>query len=163
MGVPGSNVRLQYEPPPEGGDLRMTGWILASDQVPLHLATHHPTLYLPEYPESRVEVRIGDKYKPDVVQLNAAGEPDFWGEAGMVGRRKIESLVRRYKNTHFVISKWDTRLDPFEKMVAHALDGATRSAPFDLIRFPVDSIARFIDDEGNITITQADVEWIRLE
>ena len=33
-------------------------------------------LYLPEYPESRVEVRIGDKYKPDVVQLNAQDEPD---------------------------------------------------------------------------------------
>ena len=48
-GAPGSNVRLQYEPPPEGGDLRMTGWIPASDTVPLHLATHHPTLYLLEY------------------------------------------------------------------------------------------------------------------
>ena len=45
-GAPGSDVRLQYEPPPEGGDVRMTGWIPASDTVPLHLATHHPTLYL---------------------------------------------------------------------------------------------------------------------
>lgn len=45
-GAPGSDVRLQWEPPPEGGDLRMTGWIPASDTVPLHLATHHPTLYL---------------------------------------------------------------------------------------------------------------------
>ena len=45
-GAPGSAVRLQYEPPPEGGDVRMTGWIPAADTVPLHLATHHPTLYL---------------------------------------------------------------------------------------------------------------------
>lgn len=45
-GAPGSDVRLQYELPPEGGDVRMTGWIPASDTVPLHLATHHPTLYL---------------------------------------------------------------------------------------------------------------------
>lgn len=45
-GAPGSEVRLQYEPPPEGGDVLMTGWIPASDTVPLHLATHHPTLYL---------------------------------------------------------------------------------------------------------------------
>jgi len=45
-GAPGSGVRLHYEPPPEGGDVRMTGWIPASDTVALHLATHHPTLYL---------------------------------------------------------------------------------------------------------------------
>ncbi|MBN1563256.1 MAG: hypothetical protein JXA10_05420 [Anaerolineae bacterium] len=120
-------------------------------------------LYLPQYPASRVEVRIGDKYKPDVVQLNAQGEPEFWGEAGMVGKRKIESLVRRYKNTHFVIGKWDARLDPFEKIVSGALEGVDRSAPFDLIRFPDDSIARFIDDEGVITIAPDDLEWLRLE
>ncbi|MCL7959006.1 MAG: D-alanyl-D-alanine carboxypeptidase/D-alanyl-D-alanine-endopeptidase [marine benthic group bacterium] len=47
-GAPGSDVRLQYEPPPEGGDVRMTGWIPASDTTNLHLATHHPTLYLLE-------------------------------------------------------------------------------------------------------------------
>ena len=45
-GAPGSEVRLQYEPPPEGGDVRMTGWIPAADTTDLHLATHHPTLYL---------------------------------------------------------------------------------------------------------------------
>ena len=45
-GAPGSAVRLHYEPPPEGGDVRLTGWIPAADTVPLHLATHHPTMYL---------------------------------------------------------------------------------------------------------------------
>jgi serine-type D-Ala-D-Ala carboxypeptidase/endopeptidase (penicillin-binding protein 4) len=45
-GAPGSAVRLAYEPPPEGGDVRLTGWIPVGDTVPLHLATHHPTLYL---------------------------------------------------------------------------------------------------------------------
>ena len=48
-GAPSSAVRLQYEPPPEGGDVRMTGWIPAADTVDLHLATHHPTLYLLAY------------------------------------------------------------------------------------------------------------------
>jgi len=45
-GAPGSGVRLRYEPPPEGGDVVMTGWIPAGDTVKLHLATGHPTLYL---------------------------------------------------------------------------------------------------------------------
>jgi len=45
-GAPGSEARLQFEPPPEGGDVRLTGWIPASDTVDLHLATDHPTLHL---------------------------------------------------------------------------------------------------------------------
>lgn len=48
-GAPGSAVRLRYELPPEGGAVRMTGWIPAVDTVDLHLATHHPTLYLLEH------------------------------------------------------------------------------------------------------------------
>lgn len=119
-------------------------------------------LHLPDYPDLRVEVRIGDKYKPDVVQLNAQQVPEFWGEAGMVSRAKICSLVRRFPHTHFALGKWDTRLDPFVAMVKDALADARRAAPFDLIRFPADSIARFIDDDGHIAITHADLDWVRL-
>lgn len=54
-GAPGSAVRLRYEPPPEGGTVRMTGWVPLGDTVSLHLATHHPTLYLLEYLQSRLE------------------------------------------------------------------------------------------------------------
>jgi D-alanyl-D-alanine carboxypeptidase/D-alanyl-D-alanine-endopeptidase (penicillin-binding protein 4) len=53
-GDPGSQIRLRYEPPPEGGAVRLRGWIPAGDSVPLHFATHHPTLYLLEYLESRL-------------------------------------------------------------------------------------------------------------
>ena len=45
-GAPGSEVRLEYEPPPEGGDVVLIGWIPAGDTVDLHLAAEHPTLYL---------------------------------------------------------------------------------------------------------------------
>jgi len=49
-GAPGSEVRLQFLPPPEGGDVRLEGWIPAGrDTVPLYLATPHPTLYLLDY------------------------------------------------------------------------------------------------------------------
>ncbi len=50
-GAPGSEVRLHYERPPEGGDIRLIGWIPAGDTVPLHLASHHPTLYLLDHLE----------------------------------------------------------------------------------------------------------------
>jgi len=126
-------------------------------------------LYLPQYPQMSVEIRIGDRYKPDVVampqqpdiyQVNDA--PLFWGESGQVGRDKIENLTRRYHNTHFAIAKWDTALTPVVGMVEKLLIGVDRSAPFDLITFPSDSISRFIDDAGNISISHDDLDWVRL-
>ena len=123
-------------------------------------------LYLPQYPHMSVEVRIGDRYKPDVVAMptvsdpySVLDEPLFWGESGQVGRDKIDNLVRKYKNTHFAIAKWNTSLQPHIKLVEKVLEGVKRTAPFDLLSFPPDSVARFIDDEGNITIKHADLLW----
>lgn len=124
-------------------------------------------LYLPQYPTSQIEVPIDDKYKPDVVAFDPAPpiyqvpEPIFWGEAGRVGRDKIASLVRRYADTHFVVAKWDRPLTPYIDIVREALDGQTRTAPFDLIAFPEQSIET-VDDKGHIHITFDDVERVQL-
>jgi hypothetical protein len=119
-------------------------------------------LYLPRYPDLGVEIAIGDRYKPDVVELTLREKPRFWGEAGEVGEQKIRSLAKRFRDTHFAIAKWDTRLDPLIEIVSASLEGLKRSAPFDLITFPDDSVERFLDDRGNITITHDDIEWVRL-
>lgn len=124
-------------------------------------------LYLPDYPNMTVEIKIGDKYKPDVVAFAPGvdlrgGTPVFWGEAGQVGRDKIQSLVRRYPQTHFALAKWQSRLDPYMAIVESALAGTRRSAPFDLINFREGS-EHLIDDDGYITITHDDVEWVRLQ
>jgi hypothetical protein len=124
-------------------------------------------LYLPDYPNSTIEVRIGDRYKPDVVAFAPDdvrfrdNEPIFWGEAGQVGRAKIEALVRRYPDTHFAIGKWNTRLRPHTDIISKALEGVKRNAPFDLISFPEHS-ADFIDDDGMIHISHDDLSWQRL-
>ena len=120
-------------------------------------------LYLPEYPDLLVEVPVGDRCKPDVVALGPDARPRFCAEAGSVGVEKIRTLARRYRDTHFAMAKWDTRLDPFLALVREALDGVTRSAPFDVIRFADDSADRFIDEKGRITITHEAIEWVRLE
>ena len=118
-------------------------------------------LYLPHYPRLAVEVGIGDKYKPDLVQLDARGEPAFWGESGKVGVEKYRSLLRRFPDTHFAVAKWAERLDPHAALVRAALDGRPRRAPFDLIAFPPDA-ARFVAEDGTVTVTFDDVEVVRL-
>ncbi|MDZ4767032.1 MAG: hypothetical protein SGI73_21035 [Chloroflexota bacterium] len=119
-------------------------------------------LYLPMYPDLTVEIRIGDRYKPDVVQLDAAGKPTFWGESGKVSPDKIESLARRYRGTHFVISKWSMKLDPVADLVRAARVQYPSAAPFDLLSFPHDAAARFVRDDGTIQLTHADIEWVRI-
>ncbi len=119
-------------------------------------------LYLPTYPDLLVEVRVGDRYKPDVVSPGPHGAPRFWGEAGHVGPDKIRSLARRYRDTHFAIAKWDTRLAPWVTLVREALENWERTAPFDLICFPPDSAERFLDGRGHIHVAHQDIEWVQL-
>ena len=119
-------------------------------------------LYLPTYPDLTVEIRVGDRYKPDVVALDEEGRPVFWAEAGQVGLEKIRSLLRRYRDTHFAVAKWETRLDPYVELVQDALEGLRRSAPVDLLCFPADSAERFIDEDGHVRVTLDDVEWVRI-
>ena len=127
-------------------------------------------LYLPQYPQMSVEIRIGDHYKPDVVAMpqtpsiySTTNAPLFWGESGQVGRDKIYELVRRYPATHFAIAKWDSALRPYVQLVEAALEGVEREAPFDLLTFPADSVERFIDKRGNITLNHAKLNWVRMQ
>ncbi len=119
-------------------------------------------LYLPDYPNLTVETRIGDRYKPDVVEINLLNEPLFWGEAGQVGIAKIRSLAKRYPATHFAIAKWKSNLDPYVATINKALRGIKRKAPFDLIGFDSNSAERFIDERGYIQLTKDDVKLIQL-
>ncbi len=121
-------------------------------------------LYLPTYPALKVEISIGDRYKPDVVALDARdprAEPHFWGEAGQVSSDKIHSLLRRYRHTHFAIAKWATNLNPLIETITQAQQRLDRHAIIDLINFPADSAERFIDERGNIQIRHADLDWTR--
>lgn len=120
-------------------------------------------LYLPAYPDLVVEIHIGDRYKPDVVSLDDWGRPRFWGEAGHVGKAKMESLARRYRATHFAIAKWATGLDPWIEIVQEAVEGLGRTAPIDLLNIPPDSATRFIDGRGVIHLQHEDLEWIRID
>jgi len=118
-------------------------------------------LFLPDYPNLSVEIQIGERYKPDLVQMDDRGQPVFWGEAGRVSQRKTQALVKRFRSTHLVFAKWDTSLAPFHKMLLKATKSIQRAAPVDLISFPGDSRERFIDRDGTIQIAFEDVARLR--
>jgi hypothetical protein len=119
-------------------------------------------LYLPEYPDLSVEICLADRYKPDVVSFGADRRPRFWGEAGQVTPTKIRSLAKRHRETHLAIAKWANRLSPHLAIIEKVTADIARSAPIDLLIFPEDAAERFIDASGEIRITHADLEWLRI-
>jgi hypothetical protein len=118
-------------------------------------------LFLPDYPDLSVEIRIGDRYKPDLIQFDENGEPAFWGEAGRVSQHKMQNLVRRFRSTHLVFAKWNMNLEPFRRIVQKETLSISRSAPVDLISFPADSDERFIRRDGTIQVSINDLHQIR--
>ena len=113
-------------------------------------------LYLPQCPDLRIDVPIGARYRPDLVQLGLDGCPEFWGECGEVGLEKLRVLCARYRETHLVFAKWAINIQPFAALIAAALEDARRTAPVELIGFDSDA-ARFVDQTGGIQIDFADV------
>ena len=117
-------------------------------------------LYRPAFPDVRVEVPIGDTYKPDLVDLApppgglAYGDerPTFWGEAGKVSQAKWRALLKRFPETHFALARWDERLDPHQATIRRALGRRPRRAPVDLIRVP-DAAGRLVAPDGTVRVS----------
>ena len=115
-------------------------------------------LYYRHFPDLKIEVRLPDerKYKPDILSVDAHGQPLFWGECGKVGVDKLEHLFKRYRRCHFAIAKWSLSLESWRELIAELLEDCTREAPVDLIGFP-DKARHCMDPNGDVRITFEDV------
>ncbi len=115
-------------------------------------------LYLPHYPDVRVEVPlpVPSRYKPDLLALDS-GRPRFWGECGVVSLEKLNDLLSRYRDTHFVFSKWAVSIEPFAASIDRAYRGTLRRAPVELLRFPAHA-GTWIGDDGTIAVVPDDIE-----
>jgi len=119
-------------------------------------------LYLPEYPELRIENPIDDKYKPDLIQLES-GRPRFWGEAGSVRTQKLRRTLKRFPHTHFAFAIWGSDLVQLETRIRRGTEGVKRVSPVDIIRFSPNAGQQFIDDHGRISVHHSDLEWRRIQ
>ena len=118
-------------------------------------------LYLPEDPQLQVEVAIGDRHKPDLVEMGERG-PRFWAEAGHVGNQKLRRLLKRFPQTHLALAVWGQSIQPMIARVRSHRRRMKRSAPIDVIGFPENAVSRFVKDSGRIRIAHDDLDWQRL-
>lgn len=120
-------------------------------------------LYGEVYPDMQVEVPAGDRYKPDLLKTNEAGEPLFWAEVGQVKKRKVEQLLKRYPATHFVFARH--RIDPvaFERLVRKAVSEA-RHEPgriVDVLGLPPEK-GIFIEEDGSFFLPEGSYSLVRI-
>lgn len=120
--------------------------------------------YLPEYPTLRVEVPFAgrERYKPDLLALDAAGAPLFWGECGVVGLEKLARLIARFRDTHLAFSKYAASLAPFAAAIDEAVRGVRRTRPVELIGFPDDADG-WIGAGGAIALDESRLDLRRWE
>jgi hypothetical protein len=62
-------------------------------------------MFAEEYPTLEIEVKVGLRYKPDLVARNADGGFLFWGEAGANSLRKTAWLLKHTRTKKLVLFK----------------------------------------------------------
>ena len=62
-------------------------------------------MFAREYPTLEIEIKVGLRYKPDLVARNAGGDFLFWGEAGANSLRKTSWLLKHTRVRKLVLFK----------------------------------------------------------
>ena len=89
-------------------------------------------MFRPQFPNLEIERRIGLRYKPDLIALNDLGKPDFWGECGQVGLRKITWIAKHSGVRQLALFKFDIISEHFISQFRREVD--TRYRPPQRIR-----------------------------
>ena len=63
------------------------------------------TMFAGEFPAMEIEVKIGLRYKPDLIAKDASGNLLFWGEAGANSIRKTSWILKHTRTKKLVLFK----------------------------------------------------------
>lgn len=86
------------------------------------------TLFRPQFPQLEIERRIGGRYKPDLIALDAQGKPEFWGECGQVSLRKVGWLAKHSGARQVALFKFQITAKHFLEQVRAAVESRYRPA-----------------------------------
>ncbi len=69
-------------------------------------------MFVGEFPTLEIEVKIGLRYKPDLIARNAGGDFLFWGEAGANSIRKTSWILKHTRAKKLVLFKIGQNVTP---------------------------------------------------
>lgn len=96
-------------------------------------------MFRPQFPNLEIERRIGLRYKPDLIALNEAGKPEFWGECGQVGLRKVAWIAKHSGARQLALFKFNIVADHFVAQLRAEVETRYRP-PQRILLFNFDSI-----------------------
>jgi len=118
-------------------------------------------LYHKEYPTLRVEVKLEDRYQPDLCAASYDGEMVFWGECGKVSINKVEKLFKKYRHAHYVFVKEEKDVPLFIKQMDKMAKDLRTLPLVDIVVYPEKFAEWNISEEGDVYINRDDVKIIR--
>jgi hypothetical protein len=108
-------------------------------------------MFVGEYPGLAIELRVGLRYKPDLVALSeGGGRPGarfrFWGECGMVSMRKVAWLLKHGDTERLVLFKIDWGITALVRELRDAVEPRYRvDGRLLLVNFSADIAERSAD------------------
>lgn len=89
-------------------------------------------MFVAEHPHLEIELRVGLRYKPDLVAPRPAASAGaarfaFWGECGMVTMRKVAWLLKHGQTERLVLFKIDCPVAALTKELREAVEPRQRA------------------------------------
>ena len=115
-------------------------------------------MFFQEYPTLEIEIKVGLRYKPDLIARNAAGEFLFWGECGSNSLRKTNWLLKHTRTEKLVLFKIGQNPEQLIKQLREEITAKYRPAGrLALINF----VADIKDLTASKQIAKVSQDWFK--
>ncbi len=99
------------------------------------------TMFVREYPNLEIEVKIGLRYKPDLIVRNENGGFQFWGECGANSIRKTVWILKHTRTDKLVLFKIGQNQNQLTKQLREEIPAKYRvGGKLSLINFVSDIV-----------------------
>jgi hypothetical protein len=115
-------------------------------------------MFSPEYPTLEIEIKVGLRYKPDLIAQNASGDFLFWGECGANSLRKTNWLLKHTRTEKLVLFKIGQNPEQLIKQLREEIPAKYRPAGR-LIH--VNFVADIKDLTASKQIAKVSTDWFR--
>ena len=85
-------------------------------------------MFVGEYPNLEIEIKVGLRYKPDLIAINTAGEFEFWGECGQNSIRKTHWILKHTRTKKLVLFKIGQNVKQIIKQMRDEIPAKYRAA-----------------------------------
>lgn len=84
-------------------------------------------MFVGAYPHLEIEVKVGLRYKPDLIAVNQAGDFDFWGECGSNSIRKTHWILKHTRTEKLALFKIGQNVEQLVKQLRREIPAKYRS------------------------------------